>query len=149
MDQGDRNADQSAKHLPLPTNSPSGGCLLLRAEKPPDVRELNVGHRFYFRLRTRLETAAIRVANSINQRLDSYWLGLRLEKLSIPSLRQPETVLNELSEAPLLSEAAQIYMKMGGNGRQNKFFQSTERNLHYALQALDDPTTEFYGFALR
>ena len=127
------------RNTPLPQHIHRRGDVYYFVRRiPPDVRELHVGHRFYFSLRTRSETAAIRAANSINQRLESYWMGLRLEKLSIPSLRQPEIVPSEPSEAPLLSEAAQIYVKMRGNGRQKKFFQSTERNLQYALQALGD-----------
>ena len=105
------------RNTPLPQHIHRRGDVYYFVRRiPPDVRELHVGHRFYFSLRTRSETAAIRAANSINQRLESYWMGLRLEKLSIPSLRQPEIVPSEPSEAPLLSEAAQIYVKMRGSG---------------------------------
>jgi hypothetical protein len=69
----------------LPQHIHRRGDVYYFVQRPPsDVRELHVGHRFYFSLRTRSETAAIRAANSISQRLESYWMGLRLEKLSNP-----------------------------------------------------------------
>jgi len=105
---------------------------------PPDVRNKHQAYRFYFSLRTSSETAAIRAANSITQKLDAFWMGLRLEKLAIPTLR-PDTNTEYLEQnAPLLSEAADVYLRLKGIGRSKKFHQGVERHLAYAVKALGD-----------
>jgi len=105
---------------------------------PPDVRNKHQAYRFYFSLRTSSETAAIRAANSITQKLDAFWMGLRLEKLAIPILR-PDTNTEYLEQnAPLLSEAADVYLRLKGIGRSKKFHQGVERHLAYAVKALGD-----------
>jgi integrase len=103
---------------------------------PPDVRNKHQAYRFYFSLRTSSETAAILAANSITQKLDAFWMGLRLEKLAIPTLR-PDTNTEYLEQnAPLLSEAADVYLRLKGIGRSKKFHQGVERHLAYAVRAL-------------
>jgi len=105
---------------------------------PPDLRNKHQAYRFYFSLRTSSETAAIRAANSITQKLDAFWMGLRLEKLAIPTLR-PDTNTEYLEQnAPLLSEAADVYLRLKGIGRSKKFHQGVERHLAYAVKALGD-----------
>ena len=40
----------------------------------------------YFSLRTQSKTRALTAAQSITQRLDDYWMDVRLQKLDIPKL---------------------------------------------------------------
>ena len=42
--------------------------------------------RLCFSLKTKSLKAAIRTSKSINQRLEDYWLGLRLQNMDIPAI---------------------------------------------------------------
>lgn len=111
---------------------------------PPDLRQHHQAYRFYFSLRTGSSVAANRAANSITQKLDAYWMGLRLETLDIPSLKPLSSEKSLGEQAPLLSEAAALYLRLKGIGRLKKFHQSAERNLNYAVKSIGDrPITTF------
>ena len=43
--------------------------------------------RLCFSLKTKSASAAIRASKSINQRLEDYWLGLRLQNMDIPAIQ--------------------------------------------------------------
>ena len=43
--------------------------------------------RLCFSLKTKSANAAIRASKSINQRLEDYWLGLRLQNMDIPAIQ--------------------------------------------------------------
>jgi integrase len=105
---------------------------------PPDVRNKHQAYRFYFSLHTSSETAAVRAANSITQKLDAFWMGVRLEKLAIPTLTLDSKTEHLEQNAPLLSEAAGLYLRLKGVGRSKKFHQGVERHLGYGVQALGD-----------
>ena len=51
-----------------------------------DVKSYYSSDRISMSLRTKSNVVAIRATKSICQRLDDYWLGLRLQKMDIPSI---------------------------------------------------------------
>jgi len=51
---------------------------------PSDVRKHYRRHRIRLSLRTKFEARAMRMVSSMSQRLEDYWLGLRLQDLDIP-----------------------------------------------------------------
>ena len=53
---------------------------------PADVKQHYRSDRVSISLRTKSSKAAIRSAQSISQRLDDYWHGLRLQKMDVPAL---------------------------------------------------------------
>ena len=53
---------------------------------PCDVRQHYSSPRISFSLRTKSLRYAIRSANSVTQRLEDYWLSLRLQQLDIPAI---------------------------------------------------------------
>ena len=53
---------------------------------PSDVRKYYRRHRIRQSLRTKSEARAMRIVSSMSQRLEDYWLGLRLQDLDIPSI---------------------------------------------------------------
>ncbi|MDA0359036.1 MAG: integrase, partial [Proteobacteria bacterium] len=53
---------------------------------PADVKQHYRSDRVSISLRTKSSKAAIRSAQSISQRLDDYWHGLRLQKMAVPAL---------------------------------------------------------------
>ena len=53
---------------------------------PQDLANNYCVKRLCFSLKTKSFNSAARSAKSINQRLDDYWLGLRLQNLDIPAI---------------------------------------------------------------
>ena len=61
-------------------------------------------------LRTKSVKAATRVAQSISQRLDDYWHGLRLQKMDVPALPLLIDDKSDMKDkSPTLLEAVEIY----------------------------------------
>ena len=58
---------------------------------PSDVRSHYKAVRVSLRLRTKSMPIAARSAASINQRLEDYWLGLRLQQIDIPAINLVST----------------------------------------------------------
>jgi hypothetical protein len=73
--------------------------------------------RLCFSLKTKSSATACRAAQSISQRLEDYWLGLRLQKMDIPAI---EVVKSDIGpdddSSPLLSEALALYLRLKGGG---------------------------------
>ena len=58
---------------------------------PHDVRQHYASSRISFSLRTKSHESALRTAKSVTQRLEDYWLGLRLQKMDIPAIHLVRT----------------------------------------------------------
>ena len=58
---------------------------------PYDVRQHYASNRLSFSLRTKSIVGALRAAQSVTQRLDDYWLGLRLQNMDIPAIHLVRT----------------------------------------------------------
>ena len=68
---------------------------------------------------------ALRAAKSIAQRLEDYWLSLRLSKLDIPGLHllRDKPVSASVSSCETLSEALELYLRLKGVGRIRSFIE--------------------------
>ena len=79
---------------------------------PYDLVEHYKVKRLCFSLKTKSSATACRAAKSISQRLEDYWLGLRLQKMDIPAI---EVVKSDFGldddSSPLLSEALVLYLR--------------------------------------
>ena len=53
---------------------------------PIDVKHYDASPCLCFSLRTRSYAGAVRAAQSVTQRLEDYWLGLRLQDMDIPAI---------------------------------------------------------------
>ena len=72
---------------------------------PYDLASVYSVKRLCFSLKTKSLKAAIRTSMSVSQRLEDYWLGLRLQKIDIPAI-QVVRVNNEADNTTLcLTEA--------------------------------------------
>jgi hypothetical protein len=54
---------------------------------PYDLASYYDVRRLCFSLKTKSPSAAVRASKSINQRLEDYWLGLRLQNMDIPAIQ--------------------------------------------------------------
>ena len=53
---------------------------------PHDVTQYYASSRISFSLRTKSLRTAARAASSVTQRLEDYWLGLRIQQMDIPAI---------------------------------------------------------------
>ena len=89
---------------------------------------------------------AARSAASINQRLEDYWLGLRLQQIAIPAInlvRTPEAL--DAPDCLTLSEARDLYLRLKGAGKDQTFVRSAHRNVEYVIKVLGDHPLSSYS----
>ena len=79
-------------------------------------------------MRTRNPSKANRCARSITQRLDDYWLGLRLQKMDIPAINLLRTGANPSNNDYMLTDALELYLKLKGIDKDKTFIRTAHRN---------------------
>jgi len=77
---------------------------------PADLRAHYRSDRISLTLRTRSQSTASRSARSINQRLEDYWLGLRLQQIDIPAINLLRANTAPDQSGYLLSDAKPSYL---------------------------------------
>ena len=101
--------------------------------------------RLCFSLKTKSASAAVRASKSINQRLEDYWLGLRLQNMDIPAI-QVVRASDEADDATLcLSEACELYLRLKGVGKDKVFTRTANRNTQYVTKLLGDRPISSYS----
>ena len=113
---------------------------------PGDVRRHYNADRVCLSLRTKSMPIAARSAASINQRLEDYWLGLRLQQIDIPAINLVSTP--QTSAAPdclTLSEARNLYLRLKSAGKDQAFVRSAHRNVEYVIKVLGDHPLSAYS----
>ena len=96
-------------------------------------------------MRTRNPSKAIRCAKSITQRLDDYWLGLRLQKLDIPAMNLIRMDINDTDNGFRLSDALDLYLKLKGIDKDKTFIRTANRNTEYVIQVLGNKSVTAYS----
>ena len=101
--------------------------------------------RLCFSLKTKSASAAVRASKSINQRLEDYWLGLRLQNMDIPAI-QVVRGSNDLQNNTIhLSEACELYLRLKGVGKDKVFIRTANRNTQYVTNLLGDRPISSYS----
>ena len=106
---------------------------------PTDVRHHYLADRVSLSLRTKSMPIAARSAASINQRLEDYWLGLRLQQIAIPAInlvRTPEAL--DAPDCLTLSEARALYLCLKSAGTDQSFVCSVHREVGCVIKVLGD-----------
>ena len=84
--------------------------------------------RLFFSLRAKSASAAVRASKSINQLLEDYWLGLRLQNMNIPAI-QVVRISDNLQENTIKSsEAFELYLRLKGLCKDTVFIRTANRN---------------------
>ena len=114
---------------------------------PSDLQQYYKSDRVSLSLKTRSHNHALRTASSINQRLDDYWLGLRLKEMDVPALHLlvEDGKENEPS-SPTILEAADIYLRIKRNSNPT-FVRAVKRNTKYLVKALGNKPITAYSSA--
>ena len=109
---------------------------------PYDVRQHYASHRLSFSLRTKSNAGALRAAQSVTQRLEDYWLGLRLQDMDIPAIHLVKA--NHVDDSsPLMLDAVENYLRIKGND-DRIFVRTAQRNGNYVAKLLGNrPITSY------
>ena len=84
---------------------------------PCDLSDFYAIKRLCFSLKTKSLNTAKRLSRSIEQKLEDYWLGLRLQNLDIPQIKVSSKPKNTLDQDGVsLSDALELYLKLKGQG---------------------------------
>ena len=112
---------------------------------PDDVKSYYSSDRISMSLRTKSNGVAIRATKSICQRLDDYWLGLRLQKMDIPAIHLVSS--NEVSDdsSPIITDALDLYLRLKGEGKDKTFIRTANRNIEYILKVLGNKSIRSYS----
>ena len=81
---------------------------------------------------------AARASKSINQRLEDYWLGLRLQNMDIPAIQVVRSNDNPQDNTIKLSQACELYLRLKGVGKDKVFIRTANRNTQYVTKLLGD-----------
>ena len=104
---------------------------------PLDLAEHYSVKRLCFSLRTKSYKSALHASKSVTQRLEDYWLGLRLQNMDIPALELVKT--DDVSDGScILSEARELYLRLKAGGKDKVFFRTATRNTGYVIKLLGD-----------
>ena len=113
---------------------------------PSDVSRYYRSPKIRQSLRTKSSAIAARSAASINQRLEEYWLGLRLQQIDIPAINLVSTTkTSEVRDCLTLSEARDLYLRLKSAGKDRTFVRSAHRNVGYVIRVLGDYPLSAYS----
>ena len=111
---------------------------------PDDVKSYYSSDRISMSLRTKSNGVAVRASKSICQRLDDYWLGLRLQKMDIPSIHLVSSNEELDDDTPDVSDALDLYLKLKGEGKDKTFIRTANRNIEYIIKVLGNKPIKSY-----
>jgi len=109
---------------------------------PYDVKQHYSSNRLSFSLRTKSNSGALRAAQSVTQRLEDYWLGLRLQDMDIPAIHLVKAN-HEDDSSPVMLEAVENYLRIKCND-DRIFIRTAQRNGNYVAKLLGNrPITSY------
>ena len=112
---------------------------------PVDVLPYYSSKRISISLKTKSASAATRASKSINQRLEDYWLGLRLQNMDIPAIQVVRSNDNTQDNTIKLSQACELYLRLKGVGKDKVFIRTANRNTGYVTKLLGDRPISSYS----
>ena len=103
---------------------------------PADLKQHYSVKRLCFSLRTKSHSQAMRTASSVHQRLEDYWLVLRLQQMDIPAIHLVQVGTTHDTSPPIM-EAVELYLSI--NGKEGTTFKRTaRRNAEYVANDTSD-----------
>ncbi len=104
---------------------------------PKDVQEYYKSSRIAICLKTSRKDRAVRAGMSIAQRLEDYWLSLRLSKFDIPALHllRDEPLSASTSSSMTLSEALELYLRLKESNKDKIFHRGLKETYSQLLMS--------------
>jgi integrase len=114
---------------------------------PKDVQAHYKASRIVICLKTSRKEQAIRAARSIAQRLEDYWLSLRLANIDVPALHLLRDKPQKVSQSfcMTLTEALDLYFRLKGVNKGKVFRRGAERNIQSVVDVLGDRPLDEYS----
>ncbi len=112
---------------------------------PYDLKDYYSVKRLCFSLKTKSYSSALRLTKSVLQRLDDYWLGIRLQKMDIPAIHLVKANDNIDDSSPLISDALALYLKLKGEGKDKTYIRTANRNIEYIIKVLGNKSIRLYS----
>ena len=114
---------------------------------PKDVQSHYRCKRIIICLKTTRKDTALRSARSLAQRLEDYWLSLRLAKIEIPALHlMHQSSTTGASQTDInLKDALSLYLRLKGAGKGASFHRSAERNIQSVIEVLGNRPLDGYA----
>ena len=114
---------------------------------PKDIQEYYTSSRVVICLKTKRRDSAVKASRSIAQRLEDYWLSLRLSKLDIPALHllRDKPLSASTCSSMRLSEALELYLRLKGSNKDKVFHRGAERNIQSVIDVLGDRPVDEYA----
>ena len=124
-----------------------GSTYYFNRRVPKDVQAHYKASRIVICLKTSRKDQAIRAAKSIAQRLEDYWMSLRLANLDIPAFHLLRGEPQKLSQSSCmtLTEALDLYLMLKGVNKDKTFHRGAERNIQSVLDVLSDRPLDEYS----
>ncbi len=127
------------------------GVFYFSRRVPGDLQGHYRSNRIIVSLRTKSRRAAEARAASLAARLDEDWLTLRWKAKDDPLRRflkdQVSTsipILDVVSNAPMLTDAKDEYVRLKGSGRSGTFSQAADRAVRYLIEACGEKPVDGY-----
>ena len=88
---------------------------------PYDLKDYYSVKRLCFSLKTKSYVSALRITKSVLQRLEDYWLGIRLQKMDIPAIHLVKSDDGINDSSPVISDALDLYLRLKGKDKDKTF----------------------------
>ena len=112
---------------------------------PYDLKEYYSIKRLCFSLKTKSYSSALRITKSVLQRLEDYWLGIRLQKMDIPAIHLVKANDNVYDSSPLISDALDLYLRLKCKRKNKTFIRTANRNIEYIIKVLGNKPMRSYS----
>ena len=114
---------------------------------PKDIQPHYSSSRIVICLKTSRRDSALRTARSIAQRLEDYWISLRLANIDIPAFHLLRREPQKLSKSGYdsLSQALDLYLRLKGVNKEKTFRRGAERNIQSVIDVLGDRPLDEYS----
>ena len=98
-------------------------------------------------MKTACRVRAKQAARSIAQRLEDYWMSLRLANIDIPAFHLLRSEPQKLSQSSCmtLTEALKLYLRLKGVNKDKTFHRGAEKNIQPVADVLSDRSLDEYS----
>ena len=111
---------------------------------PYDLKDYYSVKRLCFSLKTKSYSSALRMTKSVLQRLEDYWLGIRLQKMDIPAINLFKPNENVDDSSPNINDALDLYLRLKGIDKGKTFIRTANRNVEYIIKVLGNKSIKSY-----
>ena len=117
------------------------GVFYFSRHVPIDMRAHHGCSRIVVCLKTKSGDAAVKGSQALAQKLDDYWLSLRIQQAPIPSVQACVTngyKSSTVDVVPCISDALAAYLALKGFNKGEVFTRTATRNVEYLIEEFGD-----------